>query len=273
MSTRGLANGVTRRAWLAGAAGLVLARPLAGRAQAGASRAEIAVLDAPGVGRDALSTAIAAIDGSGALSSRVVTPGMVRAGALGPARALLVTGGRGSRQGRALGEDGREAIRRFVREGGGYVGICAGSYLAMQVPEGSTEESFKAAFVAAAHATGDAWQRGIAPIAIAAPDGAARETLHYANGPLFRAVDVEGLPAVRVLARFEGEVFSPRGGTAAGQMRGAPALIATSYGRGEVVLFSPNPTLEPARPALLVQALARVAQQHAVGSLAELASA
>jgi hypothetical protein len=39
------------------------------------------------------------------------------------------------------------------------------------------------------------------------------------------------------------------------------------------VLFSPNPTLEPARPALLVQALARVAQQHAVGSLAELASA
>jgi hypothetical protein len=142
----------------------------------------------------------------------------------------------------------------------------------MQVPEGSTEESFKAAFVAAAHATGDAWQRGIAPIEIAAPDGAARETLHYANGPLFRPAHVEGLPAVRVLARFGGEVFSTRGGTAPGEMRGAPALIATSYGRGEIVLFSPNPTLEPARPSLLVSALARVARGQAVASLAELAS-
>jgi glutamine amidotransferase-like uncharacterized protein len=243
------------------------------RARVGVSRVPIAVLDAPGVGRDALSTAIGAIESSTHLGARVVTPAMVRAGALSASRALIVTGGRGSRQGRALGEDGREAIRRFVREGGGYVGICAGSYLAMQVPEGSTEESFKAAFVAAAHATGDAWQRGIAPIAIAAPDGSARETLHYANGPLFRAVDVEGLPTVRVLARFEGEVFSARGGTAAGQMRGAPALIATSYGRGEIVLFSPNPTLEPARPSLLVRALSRVARQEAVGALAQLGSA
>ncbi len=233
-------------------------------------RVPIAVLEAPGVGADALSTALSAIEASRTLRAIVVTPRSVREGALAGARALLVTGGRGSRQGRALGEAGREAIRRFVHDGGGYVGICAGSYLAMQVPEGSTEESYKAAFVAAAHATGDAWQRGIAPLPIAAPDGT-RVTLHYANGPLFRTIEVEGLPSVRVFARFEDEVFSARGGTEAGQMRGAPALVATSYGRGEVVLFSPNPTLEPAQPTLLVLALERVANGEAVTSLAQLA--
>lgn len=228
----------------------------------------IAVLDAPGVGADALRTAVAAINAA-ALRAEVVSPAQVRGGALTNARALLVTGGRGSRQGRALGDEGREALRRFVHAGGGYVGICAGSYLALQVPEDSVEESYKAAFVAAAHAHGDAWQRGIAPIAVASPEGA-RATLHYANGPIFAPVTVAGLPAVRVLARFEAEVHSERGGTRPGQMRGAPALLATHYGRGQIVLFSPNPTLEPAVPSMLTAALASVANERAVTSLADL---
>ncbi|MFO0026648.1 MAG: BPL-N domain-containing protein [Deltaproteobacteria bacterium] len=101
------------------------------RARAQRAREEIAVLDAPGVGPEALAAAIATIDASTTLRARVLTPAQVRAGGLASARAVLVTGGRGSRQGRALGEEGREAMRHFVREGGGYVGICAGSYLAM----------------------------------------------------------------------------------------------------------------------------------------------
>jgi hypothetical protein len=234
-------------------------------------RAEIAVLDAPGVGAEALAAAIAAIEGSETLRARVLSPADVQRGRLEGARALLVTGGRGSRQGRALGDDGCEAVRRFVREGGGYVGICAGSYLAMQRPRSSTEESYKAAFVAAEHATGDAWQRGIAPIPLVPEDGSPAVTLHYANGPLLAPVAVEGLPTPRALARFGGEVSSARGGTLPGQMRGAIALLATSYGRGEVVLFSPNPTLAPAEPGLLVRALERVARQRATRTFSELA--
>ncbi|MFO0026647.1 MAG: hypothetical protein ACK6DV_30250 [Deltaproteobacteria bacterium] len=104
-----------------------------------------------------------------------------------------------------------------------------------------------------------------------APDGGDALVLHYANGPGFALVSVDGLPAPRVLARFEDEVFSSRGGTQPGQMRGTPALIATAYGGGEVVLFSPNPTLEPARPELLVRALESTAARRPVGSLSELA--
>ncbi len=43
---------------------------------------------------------------------------------------VMFTGGSGSAEAEGLGEAGREEVRKFVREGGGYVGICAGAYLA-----------------------------------------------------------------------------------------------------------------------------------------------
>ena len=43
---------------------------------------------------------------------------------------VMFTGGSGSKQAASLGEKGREEVRRFVRGGGGYIGICAGAYLA-----------------------------------------------------------------------------------------------------------------------------------------------
>ena len=38
-------------------------------------------------------------------------------------------GGSGGEQGRNLDAPGRVEIREFFREGGGYIGICAGAYL------------------------------------------------------------------------------------------------------------------------------------------------
>lgn len=43
---------------------------------------------------------------------------------------LLIPGGYVPNYSKALGSIGREAIRAFVRKGGGYVGICAGAFLA-----------------------------------------------------------------------------------------------------------------------------------------------
>ena len=54
----------------------------------------------------------------------------VRAGGLGEFDVAVFSGGSGGRQSGALGEAGRRAVREFVEEGGGYVGICAGAYLA-----------------------------------------------------------------------------------------------------------------------------------------------
>lgn len=59
-----------------------------------------------------------------------LTAEQIRAGALTGLDLLIHPGGSGGEQGRNLEEPGREKIRGFVREGGGFIGICAGAYLA-----------------------------------------------------------------------------------------------------------------------------------------------
>src|SRR5262249_1688847 len=43
---------------------------------------------------------------------------------------LIFPGGRAHKQAAALGENARGAVKDFIRSGGGYVGICAGGFLA-----------------------------------------------------------------------------------------------------------------------------------------------
>ena len=43
---------------------------------------------------------------------------------------LIHPGGSASKQAKCLGEKGRAKVRSFIEDGGGYVGICAGAYLA-----------------------------------------------------------------------------------------------------------------------------------------------
>src|SRR5262249_17017320 len=43
---------------------------------------------------------------------------------------LIFPGGRAHKQAAALGENARRAVKEFIRSGGGYVGICAGGFLA-----------------------------------------------------------------------------------------------------------------------------------------------
>jgi glutamine amidotransferase-like uncharacterized protein len=58
-----------------------------------------------------------------------MTAADVRANRLGRFDVVVFPGGRGHRQASALGDEGRRAIRDFVRAGG-CVGICAGAFLA-----------------------------------------------------------------------------------------------------------------------------------------------
>ena len=56
----------------------------------------------------------------------------VRAGALDAADVLVMPGGSSVYEAKSLGADGREKVRSFVRNGGGYVGTCAGCCLLME---------------------------------------------------------------------------------------------------------------------------------------------
>ena len=47
---------------------------------------------------------------------------------------LVIPGGSSELQCQAMGEEGRAAVRRFVADGGKYVGICAGYHCALNSP-------------------------------------------------------------------------------------------------------------------------------------------
>ncbi|MCB9593846.1 MAG: hypothetical protein H6719_14020 [Sandaracinaceae bacterium] len=246
-----------RRLWL-----LVPVLLLAAAAVVHAQRAtplRVVVYQAPGVAPRALETALEAFVAAG-FDARAVTPEDVRAGALDDADVALFTGGRGSLQGRLLQEAGRERVRAFVRRGGGYVGICAGSYLAIQGPA----EFNKIGFVAAHNLTGDRWHRGIRPTRVVPNDGSEPLDLHYANGPLLTPERVDGLAPYVTLATFDADVYWEAYDTHPGEMPGTPAVAAARYGEGRILLFSPNPTLDPGHPELLVRGAQWTARGGAV---------
>ena len=61
---------------------------------------------------------------------KVVSGKDILSGALAHADVVIFSGGSGSKQAAAIGDSGRETVRKFVSDGGGYVGICGGAFLA-----------------------------------------------------------------------------------------------------------------------------------------------
>ena len=88
--------------------------------------------------------------------------------------------------------------------------------------------------------------------------------LHYANGPIFEPAPTEGLDAYVTLGVFETDVVDEARGFPPGEMLGTPAMLAARYGTGRLVLFSPNPALDPARPDILLGAIRWAATAGAV---------
>jgi hypothetical protein len=66
----------------------------------------------------------------------LLTAADVHAGALPGYQLLVVPGGWASLKYEELGSGGMEQIRLFVKSGGGYLGLCGGAGLALQVDEG-----------------------------------------------------------------------------------------------------------------------------------------
>ena len=218
-----------------GLAGLALPR----RAAAGSSvSVRVGLYQSAGVHPAAFAAEKALLERSAGFVCTVLTPGQIREGALREQDVAVFMGGSGTVQGRSLADAGKAAVREFVKAGGGYIGVCAGAYLALQ-----GEEAFhKLRLVAGRNLTGDAWQRGLAGLEVHA-EGRARFKMFYANGPIFTPAPTEGLAPYVPLASFVGEIYSATHGTGPGEMPGTPAIVAAAYGAGRVLLFSPNPVL------------------------------
>jgi glutamine amidotransferase-like uncharacterized protein len=170
---------------------------------------------------------------------------------LGRFDVIIFPGGGGHRQANALGYDGRRAVRDFVHSGGGYVGICAGAFLATAGYEWSL------GLVNTRTLTGDRDMPG-AGIRPMAERGAGTVRIEltregralfadrpglidvsFSGGPVFLGQVRDDLPPCVPLAYYRTEValYAPQRGT----MIDTPSILAARYGAGRVVAISPHP--------------------------------
>jgi hypothetical protein len=190
----------------------------------------------------------------------LVKPSLIREGGLKDFDVVIFTGGSGGKQAGTLGLIGREQVRRFVEAGGGYVGICAGNYLAC--------DGFSwGVHVLDAKTKSSKWARGVGDVKIEfTPKG--REILgmpegildiRYANGPVFDPGGDDAIADFEPLAHFRSELA--KNGAPVGAQVNSPAMVAGSYGKGRVLCSSPHPEQQAGMEAFVERAVRWVAGQ------------
>jgi glutamine amidotransferase-like uncharacterized protein len=153
---------------------------------------------------------------------------------------VIFTGGSGSRRAAAVGEEGRAKISGFVEHGGGYLGICAGSYLAC------ANYSWGLKIIGAKTAS-PKWKRGQGDVQMELTEkgriifGNRTGTfpVRYSNGPILKPAEADSIPDFEPLAYFRTELAEHD--TPKGLMVDSPAIVAGRYGKGRVICISPHP--------------------------------
>ena len=202
------------------------------------------------------------------LVASVVSEHQIRAGALETIDVLVVPGGKSSVYGTSLGSDGRDAVRRFVAEGGGYVGICAGARLATVSPEWALQlvnaRCVEGKRFVPGHGIVSVAFRGWGSVLMDGTDDGRRIfenltekiSLEHTGGPVFIRANHADLPDYVSLATFKSELqmypFQKDG------MVNTPAVLASRYGDGSVILFSPHPESTTVGATMLIEAIKAV---------------
>jgi len=187
----------------------------------------------------------AALEGYSDIQVRRVSPEDIRKGILDDFDVLIQPGGSGSKQAAALEEEGREAIQSFVKGGGGYLGVCAGAYLASSGYSWSLH-IIDAIVIERAH-----WARSNGTVKIElSPEGrrilgytVGPVDVYYAQGPVLAPAGRADLPDYKTLAFYR--TGTSRNGALEGVMCGSPAVIVGEYGKGRVFCISPHPEKTP----------------------------
>lgn len=160
----------------------------------------------------------------------------IRNGILDKCDFVLLPGGSARAQAKDMQPEGVEKLKKFVHEGNGYLGVCAGAYF--PIHQGFLNGNTKS----------PKWARGIEQldlelseegIAIFGEEYRGMQKVRYANGPVFDVNIDPDMPQVDILAWFRSEVAL--NGTPAGIQVNSPAMARTTYGKGMVITFSPHP--------------------------------
>jgi len=219
--------------------------------QAGRARpVSVAIYNGTGTGDTTLDRVEGVLRRQGLTVVEPVGPGDIGEGALKQFDVVIFPGGSGSKQAKAIGESGRRRVRRFVEAGGGYVGICAGAYLA------TYDYVWSLKILDARTIDRKHWNRGTGMVKIEMTPAGRRIlgggegllNVYYGQGPLLGPTGIDSLPDYDTLAHYRGEIAKK--GAPTGVMIDTPAIVSAPFGRGRVICISPHPEKPQSEPAL-----------------------
>ncbi len=201
---------------------------------------------------------------SGNYAVRRIVGDDVRAGALSQFTVVIFPGGSGRGQAKALGREGIVAVRSFVHAGGGYLGVCGGSYLATGRP-GWKRDGNRLSIINAMPRFRTAWFRGKGVVQIEFTEqgrtmlGTAQSRLNvpYQNGPILMPAGNTELPPYVTVAHYRTEIWNTP--AQKGTMVNTPAIIGAPFGKGRVIISSPHPEGSPETRWVFERAVAWVA--------------
>jgi glutamine amidotransferase-like uncharacterized protein len=168
---------------------------------------------------------------------------------------LIHPGGSASKQATTLGDEGRERVRQFVADGGGFIGVCAGAYLA------TAEYPWSLGLLDALVIDNEHWARGEGGVKLRLTALGQKEipsengfcTMHFENGPLLGPAGRSDIDDYESLAAFETEIRT--NDAPPGIMIGTTAIARGAFGKGRVVCFSPHPEKTPGRESQVKEAV------------------
>jgi predicted deacylase/putative intracellular protease/amidase len=221
----------------------------------------VALYKGPGTGGAGPPNLMKRLARPGISSIEEVSPEDIRSGALASYDVVIFAGGSASKQAEALEETGREAVRQFVGDGGGYVGICAGAYLA-------TSGFSWGLNLVNARTVSPKWRRGRGDVKMELTatgssilgGQAGRVDVRYVNGPIVAPAGKEELPPFDTLAYFRTELAE--NDTPVGVMVNSPAIFSGAYNTGRVVCISPHPEQTDGLEEIVPRAVAWTAAGH-----------
>lgn len=219
-----------------------------------ANRIRVAVYSDVGTGRSLtnLTNSLTAADD---IEFFRITADKIRRDKLRGVDVLIHPGGSGGKQGRHLDAAGRDVVRTFVRDGGGYLGICAGAYLA------SNDYEWSLNLIDAKVLDRKHWARGMGTVKVrlsAAGQNLLKRDqkefeIYYGQGPLLAPKNDPAVPDYEELAVYQTEIA--KNGAPKGVMPGTTAIARGHYGAGRVFCFSPHPEKTPALYPLVHRAI------------------
>lgn len=212
------------------------------------------------------------LEGESVFAWEVLNSADIQPGWLSGYDVVIIPGGNAVKQIERLGSIGKDAVREFVRDGGGYVGICGGAKLA------TAGYDWSLALVNAKTLTGMMDIPGVGAVSLGARGGgtvnmeltdAGRRIFsdcpglmktRFCAGPIFLPAGLKNLPECVSLAAYRTEIcrYEPQRGT----MIDTPAIIAGHFGKGQVIIFSPHPEMTEGLEPLVCRAVMAVVRMR-----------